>query len=218
MNLQTSTDELFSFIKELYQDDEIIQNPTSISTENLEIQTFLTYQVDSDSMATQHWTFVGNGHEYSLDFFSPITEFNSPENTEILDHFIKSIKIISEGKSTATSPSSFDTAEEDNISSRSNQPSSIDTPISQDTKALMSVDIPELKDNLMDVKESLTNGNTEDALTGVTDIENQLLSLQKKPSFLGDLKTIKDSIVKADLKNALQDISKVQTQVIKCRD
>ena len=41
----------------------------------------------------------------------------------------------------------------------------------------MKIDIPELKENLMNTKESLVDGDTEEALTGVTDIENQLLIL-----------------------------------------
>ena len=88
--------------------------------------------------------------------------------------------------------------------------------LSPDVQALVTaVDIPELKDNLMDAKEALANGNTEEALTSITDVENQLLTVQPQPKFTGDFKNIKDSISKADLNKALDDLSKVQTELLK---
>src|SRR5215212_5342773 len=87
--------------------------------------------------------------------------------------------------------------------------------MSPDTQALTTLDIPELKDNLMNAKEALANGNTEEALTGVTEVENQLLTLQPAPKFTGDFQKIKDSIAKADLSKALDDLSNVQTEVLK---
>lgn len=60
------------------------------------MQTFFRTRESND--AIQYWTFIANGHEYLIDFFSPITEFNSPENTEILDHFIKSTKVVNVDK------------------------------------------------------------------------------------------------------------------------
>src|SRR5215217_796408 len=87
--------------------------------------------------------------------------------------------------------------------------------MSPDTQALTTLDIPELKDNLMTAKEALANGNTEEALTGVTEVENQLLTLQPAPKFTGDFQKIKDSIAKADLSKALDDLSNVQTEVLK---
>ena len=67
----------------------------------------------------------------------------------------------------------------------------------------------------MDAKASIANGDAEDALTTVTDVENQLLTLQPQPPIIGEFQIIKDSIDNADLKKALADISKVQTEVIK---
>ncbi|MGE5634684.1 MAG: hypothetical protein ACM3VV_05590 [Deltaproteobacteria bacterium] len=87
--------------------------------------------------------------------------------------------------------------------------------MSQNAQALMALDIPELKDNLMNVKEALANGNREDALTGITDVENQLLLLQNKTTFTEDIQNIKDSISKTDLKKALDDITNIQNGVIK---
>ncbi|HEX2407701.1 MAG TPA: hypothetical protein VHJ38_10915 [Nitrososphaeraceae archaeon] len=87
--------------------------------------------------------------------------------------------------------------------------------MSQDAQALMALDIPELKDNLMTVKEALANGEREDALTGITDVENQLLLLQNKTTFTEDIQKIKDSISKTDLKKALDDITNIQNGIIK---
>ena len=69
-DLQTFTDEYFSFVTDIYLDDDqnkIIQNPTPIPTENLEMQAFLT--IEQSNEAVQHWTFIGNGHEYVIRFF-----------------------------------------------------------------------------------------------------------------------------------------------------
>ena len=87
--------------------------------------------------------------------------------------------------------------------------------MSPDTQALMALDVPEIKDNIMDAKEALSNGNTEEALTAITDVENQLLTVQPQPKFTGDFQKIKDSIAQADLSKALDDISNVQTELLK---
>jgi hypothetical protein len=88
--------------------------------------------------------------------------------------------------------------------------------LSPDIQALLTtLDIPELKDTLMNAKEALADGNTEEALTSVTEVENQLLTVQPQPKFTGDFKNIKDSIAKADLAKALDDLNKVQTEVLK---
>src|SRR5215210_3153371 len=44
--------------------------------------------------------------------------------------------------------------------------------MSKETQAFMALDIPEIKDNLMDAKNALANNDTEEALTTVTDLEN----------------------------------------------
>ena len=87
--------------------------------------------------------------------------------------------------------------------------------MSPDTQALSQVDLDELRTNLMNAKEALANGNTEEGLTAITEVENQLLTLQPAPKFTGDFQQIKESINKADLSKALDHISKVQTEVLK---
>ena len=82
-------------------------------------------------------------------------------------------------------------------------------------QALINADIPELKENLMTAKEALSEGNTDEALTEITDIENQLLLLQNQPSFVSNIQQIKDAIASANLNQALDSIGKVQTDVLK---
>jgi hypothetical protein len=82
----------------------------------------------------------------------------------------------------------------------------------------MALDIPEMKDNLMDAKNALANNDTEEALTIVTDLENQLLVLEPKPKFADNIQKIKDSISKADTTKALDDLTKVETDVLKAEN
>ena len=82
----------------------------------------------------------------------------------------------------------------------------------------MTLDFPELKGNLMDSKDALANNDTEEALTTVTDVENQVLVLKVKPSFADDIQKVKDSISKADINKALDDFTKVQTDVLKAEN
>jgi len=87
--------------------------------------------------------------------------------------------------------------------------------MSNATKALMTLDTTTIKDQLMNAKESLLNGNKEEALAGITGVEVQLLLLPTKPSFVGDIQTIKNSIAKSDINKALDDLTKVQTDILK---
>ncbi len=87
--------------------------------------------------------------------------------------------------------------------------------MSQDAQALMALDIPEVRDNLIAAKESLANGEIADALTGVTDLENQLILLQNKTTFTEDIQKIKNAISKSDLNKALDEITNIQTGILK---
>lgn len=87
--------------------------------------------------------------------------------------------------------------------------------MSKDTQALMTIDVAGLKDTLMNAKQSLADGNTEEGLTQITDVENQLLLLKTQPSFAPDIQKIKDSISKKDVNKALDDLTKVQSDVLK---
>ena len=87
--------------------------------------------------------------------------------------------------------------------------------MSQDAQVLNMSDIPELKENLIDVKESLADEEVEESLKDVTDIENQFILFPNKTTFTGDFQKIKEAIAKTDFNKALDYITKIQTAVIK---
>jgi hypothetical protein len=82
--------------------------------------------------------------------------------------------------------------------------------------AFMALDI--VSKILMDAKNALANNNTEEALTLITGLENQLLVLEPKPSFVDTIQKIKDSVSKKDLNKALDDLTKVETDVLKAEN
>jgi len=105
-----------------------------------------------------------------------------------------------------------------NTSQLSNQtagPQDQNQTISPEIQSLMTLDISELMDNLINAKEEVRNKNMEEALTSLTNVENQLLLLVPQPKFTNDFQKIKDSIVKGDLYKALDDISNIQTELLK---
>jgi hypothetical protein len=114
-------------------------------------------------------------------------------------------------------PSFLDSAQaqSNSTSNSTNQTSAQNQTMSKDSKALMTIDLPGLKDTLMTAKQSLANGNAEEALAQITEVENQLLILKPQPSFAPDVQKIKDSVSKKDFKKALDDLTKVQTDVFK---
>jgi hypothetical protein len=79
----------------------------------------------------------------------------------------------------------------------------------------MLANIPELKEIVMDVKESIADGETEEALIDVTDIQNEFLLLQNKTTFTEDFQKIKDDISNRDFAKALDDITDIQKKIIK---
>lgn len=87
--------------------------------------------------------------------------------------------------------------------------------MSNETQALMTLDVPMIKEQLMNAKQSLVNGNTEEALAAITDVEIPLLLLQNKPPLVGDLQEIKNSISKKDINKALDDLTKIQSDILK---
>ena len=110
-------------------------------------------------------------------------------------------------------PSLLDTVQAQTNST--NQTSAQNQTMSKDTQALMTIDLPELKDTLMNAKNALANNDTEEALTSVTDVENQMLTLQPQPKFTADFQKIKDAVSKNDVNKALDDLTKVQSDLLK---
>ena len=87
--------------------------------------------------------------------------------------------------------------------------------LSQETRLLKTLDIPELKENLKDIKKSLANADVKEALTITTDLQNQFLLLPNKTKLTGDFQKIKESLSQKDLAKALDDITDIQKEIIK---
>jgi hypothetical protein len=94
-------------------------------------------------------------------------------------------------------------------------PSGQNQTISKETQVLMTLDIPVIKEQLINAKQSLVNGNIEEALAGITDVEIPLLLLENKTSFVGEFQEIKNSISKKDINKALDDLTKIQSGILK---
>jgi Spherulation-specific family 4 len=79
----------------------------------------------------------------------------------------------------------------------------------------MALDLPELMNNLIKAKEALANRERKDALTPITDVENQLIMLQITSPFKEDIQKIKESISQSNFKEALDDITNIQNGFLK---
>lgn len=86
----------------------VIEQPSFINVDNQKVGTFLytykdKYEDNPITFANQIWmAYVGDAG-YMLSFFSPTTSFDSPENMEIRDRFIKSIKFLSPNNASSIS-------------------------------------------------------------------------------------------------------------------
>ena len=93
----------------------IIEKPSFMTIDNQKTGTFLItlekkYEKFPSKMAAQHWlTFVGD-KGYIITNIASTGNFDNPENMQIRDHFIKSIKFLDAESTTNTtnSPSRFD--------------------------------------------------------------------------------------------------------------
>jgi hypothetical protein len=86
-------------------------------------------------------------------------------------------------------------------------------------QALMKIDIVDLKNNLMNAKLAILNGDHEEALTVVRDIETQLLLIKPSPTkFLSDLHKITNAITKSNIDKSLDALTKVQVDILKAEN
>ena len=87
---------------------------------------------------------------------------------------------------------------------------------SNDTRFLMSLDMGDLKDSLVNAKDSVSTGDFQNAMTEVTNVENKLLlEPGKQPLFVGTITAIKESIGKSDIPKALDGITNLQIELLK---
>jgi hypothetical protein len=86
-------------------------------------------------------------------------------------------------------------------------------------QALMKVDIFELKDTLMKAKLAIVDGNLKEALTGVRDVESQLLLIEPSPTkFLSVLHKAINAIADSDIDKALDTLTRIQVTILKAEN
>ncbi len=87
------------------------------------------------------------------------------------------------------------------------------------TQALMKVNIFELKDNLMKANLAIVDGNLKEALTGVRDVETQLLQVEPMPTkFLDNIHKAINAIAREDIDKALNTLTGIQVTIIKAEN
>jgi hypothetical protein len=87
------------------------------------------------------------------------------------------------------------------------------------TQALMKVDVYELKDALMKAKLAIVDGNLEEALTGVRDVESQLLLIEPSPTkFLYVLHKAINAIASSDIDKSLDTLTRIQVTLLKAEN
>jgi len=86
-------------------------------------------------------------------------------------------------------------------------------------QALMKVDIFELKDTLMKAKLAIVDENFKEALTGVGDVESQLLLLEPSPTkFLSVLHKAIKAIDSSDINKSLDTLTRIQVTIAKAEN
>ena len=86
-------------------------------------------------------------------------------------------------------------------------------------QALMKVDIFEIKDTLMKANLAVVDGNLKEALTGVRDVESQLLSIEPSPTkFLSVIHKAINAIADSDIDKALDTLTRIQVNLLKAEN
>src|SRR5215216_5179215 len=83
-------------------------------------------------------------------------------------------------------------------------------------QALMKVNIFELKDTLTKAKLAIIDGHLLEALTGVRNVETQLLLIKPSPTkFLSDMHKAIYAIARSDIGKSLDTLTKIQLDILK---
>jgi hypothetical protein len=87
-------------------------------------------------------------------------------------------------------------------------------------QALMKTDIVDLKNTLMDVKLDIVNGNIEQALQDVRNVETQLLQLEPSPpaKFLNNIHKALGIIEKSEIDKALNTLTNIEVSILKAEN
>ena len=87
------------------------------------------------------------------------------------------------------------------------------------TQALMKVDNFELQDTLMKAKLAIVEGNFEDALTGVRNVESQLLEIEPSPiQVIKVLHKAINGIASSDTDKSLNSLTRIQITLLKAEN
>ena len=87
------------------------------------------------------------------------------------------------------------------------------------TQALMKADIFELQDTLMKAKLAIVNGNFEDALTDVRNVESQLLEIESSPiQVIKVLHKAINGIASSDIDKSLNSLTRIQVTILKAEN
>jgi hypothetical protein len=87
------------------------------------------------------------------------------------------------------------------------------------TQALMKINIFELKDTLMKTNLAIVDGNLKEALTGVRDVESQLLEIEPSPTkFLSVLHKAIKAIDSLDINKSLDTLTRIQVTILKAEN
>ncbi len=87
------------------------------------------------------------------------------------------------------------------------------------TQALMKADIFELQDTLMKAKLAIADGNFEDALTGVRNVESQLLEIEPSPiQVIKILHKAINGIASSDIDKSLNSLTRIQITLLKAEN
>ena len=87
------------------------------------------------------------------------------------------------------------------------------------TQALMKMNIFELKDTLMKANLAIVHGDLKEALTGVRDIETQLLLVEPLPTkFLDNIHKAIKAIARSDIDKALNTLTQLEITIIKAEN
>ncbi len=86
-------------------------------------------------------------------------------------------------------------------------------------QALTKVDIFEIKDTLMKANLAVVDGNLKEALTGVRDVESQLLPIEPSPTkFLSVIHKAINAIADSDIDKALDTLTRIQVIILKAEN
>jgi hypothetical protein len=119
----------------------------------------------------------------------------------------------------------FDNVEaQTNSTTTNNQTISQQQPQNQNAnltaQALMKTDIVDLKNTLMNVKLDIVNGDIEQALQDVRNIETQLLQLEPTPptKFLNNIHKALGIIEKSEIDKALNTLTNIEVSILKAEN